>query len=194
MVLGAAGADGAAVKFDVLCTSKTSLKFDIYSEREIVVAAAAANQTCGAHGGAGNCLDINGGSGPDLDMYRCHSTDEGDYTHQQFVVDGATIRSARDRTACLGVSRPNPPWEGAADPWVPAGAWKTRVSDALRALKSAGLNGVVLLDVGQRRGRLLRGHHGLLQEPLPGHPRVAARRRGILVAFARRTSRHAYRR
>ena len=147
MVLGAAGADGAAVKFDVLCTSKTSLKFDIYSEREIVVAAAAANQTCGAHGGAGNCLDINGGSGPDLDMYRCHSTDEGDYTHQQFVVDGATIRSARDRTACLGVSRPNPPWEGAADPWVPAGAWKTRVSDALRALKSAGLNGVVLLDV-----------------------------------------------
>ena len=172
MVLGAAGADGAAVKFDVLCTSKTSLKFDIYSEREIVVAAAAANQTCGAHGGAGNCLDINGGSGPDLDMYRCHSTDEGDYTHQQFVVDGATIRSARDRTACLGVSRPNPPWEGAADPWVPAGAWKTRVSDALRALKSAGLNGVVLLDVGQRRGRLLRGHHGLLQEPLPGHPRV----------------------
>ncbi|KAH8044422.1 alpha-glucuronidase [Aureococcus anophagefferens] len=85
--------------------------------------------------------------GPDLDMYRCHSTDEGDYTHQRFVVDGATIRSARDRTACLGVSRPNPPWEGAADPWVPAGAWKARVSDALRALKSAGLNGVVLLDV-----------------------------------------------
>jgi len=71
-------------------------------------------------------------------MYRCHTTDEGDYTHQQFVVDGRTIRSARDSDACLGVSRPNPTEGGAADPWVPGGAWKVRVAEVLRALKSAG--------------------------------------------------------
>ena len=117
------------------------------TNKTFVVARAAANQTCGTHGGVGNCLDINGGSGPDVGMYRCHTTDEGDYRHQQFIVEGETIRSARDNKACLGVSRPNPPWEGAADPWVPGGAYKRRVADALRALKSAGLNGVVLLDV-----------------------------------------------
>jgi hypothetical protein len=65
--------------------------------------------------------DLNGGTGPDIDLWECHPTSEGDYIHQQFVHDPST-RSLHTKPdvlggACLTLDRSQPPPPGTEDPW-----------------------------------------------------------------------------
>ena len=65
--------------------------------------------------------DLNGGTGPDIDLWECHPASEGDYTHQQFVHDPST-RSLHTKPdvlggACLTLDRSQPPPPGMEDPW-----------------------------------------------------------------------------
>ena len=43
-----------------------------------------------SHGAAGGCLDLNGGRGPDIDVWGCHPPSNPDYAHQRFAYDSVT--------------------------------------------------------------------------------------------------------
>ena len=103
--------------------------------------------------GTGLCLDLNQGSGPDIDIWSCHGTDNLDYIHQRFAYNVTTrgIQTVRDdgRKECLTLLRSAPLQDAtsnADDPWTNA-AYKSRVAELLRLLKSAGMNTIVLNDV-----------------------------------------------
>jgi len=67
----------------------------------------------------GSCLDINGGRGPDVDLYACHTTANPDYRHQEFRVAPLIAGSGDSFTLeyvslhqCLSLERDSPPPEG----------------------------------------------------------------------------------
>lgn len=121
----------------------------LYNSSNTTVSVAKASAGATGHGLPGACLDLNGGTGPDIDLWECHPSSDGDYLHQQFVHDQTTGALATKPDvlggACLTLDRGQPPPPGTEDPW--GGRYKERVSDMLRLLKSAGMNGVALEDV-----------------------------------------------
>eukprot|EP01043_Picozoa_sp_COSAG02_P006511 COSAG02_NODE_186_length_30414_cov_24.815372_12_plen_976_part_00 len=121
----------------------------LYNSSNTTVSVAKGSEGAAGHGLPGACLDLNGGTGPDIDLWECHPRSDRDYLHQQFVHDRTTgaLHTKPDvlSGACLTFDRSQPPPPGTDDPWD--GRYKARVSDMLRLLKSAGMNGVALEDV-----------------------------------------------
>ena len=69
------------------------------------------------------CLDVNHGSGPDIDFYVCHAAASPDVAHQQFYYIHATRQlQAANTSLCLALNRTkllpyiNPPWCGPPPP------------------------------------------------------------------------------
>jgi len=98
---------------------------------------------------AGACLDLNGGRGPDIDLYTCHTSDNLDYLHQQFLYDekNHSLQPVTYPGMCLTLARttPTPPGNDVMDPWQ--GRYKIRMENMLRLMKSIGMNGLVIQDV-----------------------------------------------
>jgi len=121
---------------------------------------------CASHG-RGGCLDLNRGTGPDIDIWACHGTDNGDYVNQRFLYNETTrliqpepqrysSKASQHQQAaaprCLTVSRTAPLPDAKSndeDPWDPHSVayYRHRVKDLLRFLKSSGINTLVLNDV-----------------------------------------------
>ena len=130
------------------CTSATAAQF-VYNASNYTVAIAVPTPGSVGYGAVGACLDVNGGRGPDIDLYTCHPLGNVDYVHQQFKHDPSTgslhtLPGVAGGT-CLTLDRSQPPPPGTVDPWD--GRWKLRLNDMLRLLKSSGMNGVALEDV-----------------------------------------------
>jgi hypothetical protein len=130
------------------CAGATAAQF-VYNTSNYTVAIAVASAGSAGHGQVGACLDLNGGTGPDIDLWTCHPKSNADYVHQQFKHDPSTgslhTLPGVAGGACLTLDRSEPPPPGTRDPW--AGRWKARLNDMLRLLKSSGMNGVALEDV-----------------------------------------------
>ena len=105
--------------------------------------------TRAAHGQRGQCVDLNGGRGPDLDFWECHPLSNLDYRHQQLVYSAEkhTLSPLIDASKCLTLDRTTPIPSGNTDmdPWN--GRWKRRARDMVRLVKSSGMNTINLLDV-----------------------------------------------
>ena len=101
---------------------------------------------------AGSCLDLNGGFGPDIDLYPCHGSDNVDYLHQMWSYDGdqKTIHPVVDGQSndelCLSAENISPSNRDGVDPWED-GNYKKRIADYLRLIKSSGMNAMSLQDV-----------------------------------------------
>jgi len=100
----------------------------------------------------GACLDLNGGFGPDIDIYPCHETDNTDYLHQLFSYDASSktihpiLNNEMNKDACLSVTNISPANRNGVDPWE-GGNYKNRIADYMRLLKSSGMNAIALQDV-----------------------------------------------
>ena len=71
------------------------------------------------HGAQRRCLDVNGGTGPSVDLYTCHDPREKDYMNQQwdFVVGGGGLlrsRSPKASGGCLSLNVTVPARSGGA--------------------------------------------------------------------------------
>ena len=112
-----------------------------------------ASSSAGCSKATGGCLDLNRGTGPNLDIWSCHGTDNLDYVNQQFTYNTSTRAiQPRHSNACLTLSRSAPLPDASnnnADPWDPTSKeyYLHRVHDLLRFLKSSGINTLVLNDV-----------------------------------------------
>ena len=130
------------------CAGPHSAQF-LYNASNLTLSVVAASADSGVHGLPGACLDLNGGVGPDIDLWECHPASNADYLHQQFVHDPASqqLHTKPDLAggACLTLDRSQPPPLGTDNPWH--GGYKRRLNDMLRLLKSSGMNGVALEDV-----------------------------------------------
>lgn len=95
------------------------------------------------HGGVGSCVDLNGGEGPDIDLWPCHGRANGDFTHQQWWFDETANTLATGGHGagkrCLTLARDFPAPKGTPDMWVPRN-FQRRLEQMLRLLKSAGVS------------------------------------------------------
>jgi hypothetical protein len=138
------------------CTGKYAATF-LFNHTNLSLAVVHPSAGAGGHRKAGSCLDVNGGAGPDIDLWGCHGLDNLDYKHQQFVFEDPLIRvydgpasgvkpgQAVPTPRCLTLERTSPPPEGTESPW--GGAYKTRFAQLLRLLKSSGINSLAIQDV-----------------------------------------------
>ena len=111
--------------------------------------------------GEGRCIDVQGGEGPDVDIWHCKLPCSGsdphaiaDRTKQKFDYNAATKQwmtepgmhapGVGSQGRCLAVLRlwPAPP---GLPPWQ--GRWKKRFEHMIKLLKSAGMNSISLNDV-----------------------------------------------
>ena len=95
---------------------------------------------------SGKCLDVNGGSGPDVDAYKCHPPSHKDHAHQEFTYDDGLLRSVSSEGNCVTLLNAPPFPDGELNPWEEHD-FMVRTRLALRLLKSAGVNGVALNNV-----------------------------------------------
>ena len=65
------------------------------------------NKSLAIADGTGRCVDVNHGSGPDIEFYSCHTAENPDLTHQQFDYDSSThqLSSVANTSLCLAVNR-----------------------------------------------------------------------------------------
>jgi hypothetical protein len=117
----------------------------VYNATNLTIAVAAA-----AHGtlkgkGVGACIDIMGGSGPDVDLWTCHPEGNRDAPHQQMQYHHAdkSLRNPFLKGKCLSLN------QTAANPWVQTPCRWPNLPPAREqgaVPQSSLLNGVVLLE------------------------------------------------
>ena len=143
-----------------MCSGPSSARWIYNATNHTLALAGAGSVASGSCGkGAGTCLDLNEGKGPDLDLWSCHGLDNLDYVNQRFVYNETTRaihpegKGAGSTQQCLTLGRSAPLPDAKDDkeenPWSPKSPsfYQHRVRDLLRFLKSSGINTLVLNDV-----------------------------------------------
>ena len=136
------------VQTSLRCDSDSAMFYYNHSNKTLSVHTPSQG-THDPHGQVGSCLDLNGGNGPDIDLWECHNSMNHDSLHQQFDYNTTTmaITPSMDKTQCLTLDRttPIPADNDILNPWN--GQWKVRAENLFRLMKSAGLNSLSLQDV-----------------------------------------------
>ena len=134
------------------CTGPSSASW-IYNKTNQTLALVDSGSSAGCSKAAGGCLDLNRGTGPNLDIWSCHAPFTKDYLNQQFIYNTTSHAiQPKNSNKCLTLSRSAPLPDATTnnvDPWDPNSEafYLHRVHDLLRFLKSSGINTLVLNDV-----------------------------------------------
>ena len=99
MCLGTAAQDPVQMAAPATCSSTPPLFIYNHTNHTIALTVPGA--------GLGLCLDVNHGTGPDVDLYDCHASTNPDLPHQEFIYDNSTgqLRTALNASVCLALNR-----------------------------------------------------------------------------------------